>query len=1357
MNKNSNSMGYKGTVVSLLCSLAIVGCGPKDEEYKEVAKDINQMTTSDISSLNDTKFIYSHTVTQLPSFLNNAVAYDIRRHASVKINLVSDGIEVRALPRDIYTSDNQSNITNWPMVLFIPGSYIDYKCQEDSYDKCINKETVNSDADVPWDKKRYFIPDLANVEQFSDGEEGIGQQFNNCMQQQGGATLVHDGSWNGSEIDLKNGIINFELQKRYTLSNSNSCQVVYRNIAGSESGTGTSSNSFATHEFYSIVAKDNLSKKEYTPVPYSHEDFARFGFFDSETENLAYISLRDRSKVQNGHRYHDYLYRWNPNRENITYYLDNNYYLPENKPYLDSAKNAIKAINIELKEAKTGVPTIILKKQGDKRFGDLRYSYITLDNFADNFNYSGLTESITDTQTGEIVASHIVMNLPMSRSTGTEGRYDTIRDTFKYLDGKLNADEISAKLTSGDMNASDTSTSQSTATADDTAYNTSSDDEALSDAERSNLAKSTQYYNALHGLETFGANKRVGVGTYDIDNGVHASTSMKVPPIPKTPEVSGDQLPPYIQTFWTENLSPIYGPDSTIWDDPDLWTGEPRHSDMLSFSELSPKNQLLMQEITGNGFYSAILTHELGHSFGLRHNFRSSVDLAHHFTKNSPFYKKVQPKIDKALGVAGDKSMQIITSYSSVMEYMADSSFYNNIYGAYDLAALRFGYAREIQPKMSDDTIFDADGPWISVKTRDNSILGSWKKEQPTTPTLGNGTISTLEKSYKMDTVRYQFCSDSDIETDFYCNKSDVALESSAMNPGGADTFKSISRQLLDGVYVSFYNQSVGGNGLSDLSALGKIFDNGDYYTSTSALIKIRHNIARAANSAGVYDADDYLNDQTCPYNFGSQPSPYSVKGLEQCTSLRFSLDSVLLYSLSALNVNDVDARVRIYQRPKPGISVNLSTPVYATDVNLNDLYNAVTDLHISYDGSKSPMTSSNDLHKNFTDEQHQELLFKVLIENNPAVINAFSMTQPVPIDARNYRVEVTPSPTASVVTPLNGINLPSDIHPQDGNLYKKIAPQWPTKLELMQDLLRTSDLDSMDHFSNLAMVDYDHKMGRTVEMFLCNSVMHTDYAQFHSSTAKEPLSYTTAIPTEPVLNNTCVQDIIQHSDITDEGAIVAAQPYAPYISSPAPGFYYENYIKQYLTYNLLSGKGNDPANKYIEPVTKSESNKHLYRHFGLSYSSAAEEGMTSRTNYLKALLKQVVLATEDGVQGSYGHSENWREYVSVHKDSGLFQGSPIYTYDTVKQEYTVDQSWMTSNEVYNPDTGKSVYIGPKNALAQKLRKRIQNTVVKLWQLNKASHTPSLVPIPDTHMSENLKLQLERDKQVLFNILPELD
>ncbi|CAM2888277.1 hypothetical protein [Vibrio rarus] len=1406
-------MYSKGFTLVLLSTLMMTGCGPKDEKYDEVAKDTNQVATFDINNLSKTKFIYSHTISQLPSYLNNSLAYDIRRHASVGINLVKDGIELREMPRDLYTAANTQDVKNWPLVLFIPGSYIDYKCQEDSYDKCVNKEVVNSDADVQWYDKHYFIPDFANIQQFTKEKQGTSALFDTCMQQQGGATLVKDGDWNGTEIDLKNGIINFELAKRYTLSDSNACQVFYRNIAGSESGTGNAANGFSTHEFYSIVAKSNLDAKEYTPVPYSHEDFARFGFFDSEIDNLSFISVRSRSQLQNGHRYHDYLYRWNPKREDITYYLSNNYYLPENKPYLDSAKKTITAINIELAEAKTGVPKIILKKQGDKRFGDLRYSFITLDNFADNYNYSGATESITDTQTGEIVSSRIVMNLPMFRSTGVQSRYKVISDTFKFLDGRLDASQLSQELTSGKV--TDHPANSMTATSTNASYHSSSDQDSLTETQRSNLATSTKFYNALHGLEMFNSGSSQLSATQATGAGVDAATSnvkQLVPQLP--PQLATEKkqiIPKDIQTFWTDNLAPIYGPTSSVWDNPELWTGEPRHSDMLPYAELSDENKSLIQEITGNGFYSGILTHELGHSFGLRHNFRSSVDFAHHFTKKSPFYASVQPKIDKALGVSGEKSMQIITHYSSVMEYMQDSSFYNRIYGAYDLAALRFGYAREIQPDTSNNDVFDVNARWQSVKPHDTSILSAWKKEMVTNPSLGGGAISDSEQMYNMESVRYQFCSDSDIETDFYCNKSDMALTQS----NAPTALKNIGWGLVDGVFIPFMYNSVGGNGLSDLSALGKLFDTGDYYTATSSLIKIRHNIARAANAAGIYDADDYLSDTNCPYN-----PQYSAQGLEQCVPLRASLDATLLRSLSIMDINDIDARVTISQRPVPGVSTS-STPLLVTDVNLNDIYKAATQLHIPYNQGKSKFTSFNSLYTNFMDEQHQSLLFKVLVLNNPTVMQLLQ-DKGISADEGTLAVNVVPSGNSSVVTPLNGLNFPSDIQPQNGNLYKKFAPAWPMKLELMRDLLRSSDLDPMDHFSNYSMVDYDHKMGRALEVFLCNSVMHTDYSAYHLSTVNSPLTYPIDVPR---LQNNCLQSIMQHSDITDEGDLSGskAQNEAPYFLADNASFSLGSYLANYMRYNILNNYGNDPANKYIEPVIKSDSNQHLYKHFGLAFSDASEEGMTLRINYLKALLKQVVLATDDGVQGGYGHSSAWREYVSVHKDDGLYQGKPLYTYDEATQQYAMLTEWRTS-EVYDPDTGKSVYIGPQNILATKLRNRIQDSVVQLFLINKSlaaasqaavnnnaptqQNTPQLpnanspvkqnVPplptgsgnsvqqnVPPQPASagnsvpqnvppqtagntltqaqqramkmENLELQIKRDKHVLFDLLPELD
>ncbi|MBT3983323.1 MAG: hypothetical protein HOE90_18360 [Bacteriovoracaceae bacterium] len=78
----------------------------------------------------------------------------------------------------------------------------------------------------------------------------------------------------------------------------------------------------------------------------------------------------------------------------------------------------------------------------------------------------------------------------------------------------------------------------------------------------------------------------------------------------------------------------------------------------------------------------ATLVHEMGHNFGLRHNFAGSTD-------KDNFYPK-------------EKTNGISVESSTVMEYSSSSAEELEIPGSYDVEALRFGYANAITPKVGE-------------------------------------------------------------------------------------------------------------------------------------------------------------------------------------------------------------------------------------------------------------------------------------------------------------------------------------------------------------------------------------------------------------------------------------------------------------------------------------------------------------------------------------------------------------------------------------------------------------------------------------------------------------------------------
>lgn len=176
-----------------------------------------------------------------------------------------------------------------------------------------------------------------------------------------------------------------------------------------------------------------------------------------------------------------------------------------------------------------------------------------------------------------------------------------------------------------------------------------------------------------------------------------------------------------------------------------------KHSVCFSSDAIEPAVAELAANLSGKSWDQAFqyireeifrgtATHELGHTFGLRHNFEASADPLNYF----PNFWDVDTG-DERMSRSNNRKSEL--KYSSIMDYhQRFNSDFAGI-GLYDRAAIKFGYAGTIEVFDETKTEFVPRG-WFS-----NMDMFNYKD----LPLLysGDGVDDKLDKHY--DQVRSQF------------------------------------------------------------------------------------------------------------------------------------------------------------------------------------------------------------------------------------------------------------------------------------------------------------------------------------------------------------------------------------------------------------------------------------------------------------------------------------------------------------------------------------------------------------------------------------------------------------------------
>ena len=359
----------------------------KEVPYQYQYKGDGVAKVLDKKSIADVEMMYvasSDMANQDSTGAAQAMPYWQGEEKIVKMRFTADALQVVQVNEEDRLQDNK---TNEKVVMEIPVSHIEYRCAEDRYHKCTNKEEENTE--LRWDQKSQFLPKFENLKTvgFSllpvEMEKVFGGScFNEVSAQLLGYEMTQDGLniqilkvFKGDPACLEqSGISVSSLEDLQT-------QIVY-------------------HHSFTKLSK--LASADYQAVNYPEDDEGTFGFFT--TNNRKYdvdFNRTSRMKTQ-------LLNRWNPSKKEIVYYLTDNFDKPEMRSLKTATEEAFAQVNKGLEAA--GMETRLVLKDPDHRVpGDIRNSMVILVEDPIAAGPLGYGPTVANPRTGEILSGRVAM------------------------------------------------------------------------------------------------------------------------------------------------------------------------------------------------------------------------------------------------------------------------------------------------------------------------------------------------------------------------------------------------------------------------------------------------------------------------------------------------------------------------------------------------------------------------------------------------------------------------------------------------------------------------------------------------------------------------------------------------------------------------------------------------------------------------------------------------------------------------------------------------------------------------------------------------------------------------------------
>jgi hypothetical protein len=624
----------------------------------------------------------------------------------VEYEISEKKMEVRELESDPRFADNP---TNSKTIMVFPVRHVDYECQKDAYGECQNKEIEDEHKD--WKEKRYIEIDFENAKILDTDELPV--EMSNLIT---GCYVEKEQKLIADDIDK--GVFNYKIQKTYTIAISNpACR---GEIEGLEN---LSDLNLDVQYMYSMVRADQISSKDYKPVQYKKADEETFGFFNTKNAKL------DVDNNSNENSDEVLLNRWNPERKVITYYLSDEFNKPEYDYILDATKTAIQNLNNGLAEAQTGVQ-IKLEQSTGKQVGDLRNSMIVMVEDPLASRIIGYGPTVANPLTGEIVSGRTVMYLGTIKTIVKRTYEDMREELLAAKQKKEGVANISAALAVENLKhrlQSVTGMKSMLAPAQALVTNAT----LQNSIDQMNLANKADILKAKVEMNKNQTTAGISNSTLaQIKSEIFKYKKLEGASLSATPSKFIDKRMDVLSknnVYPEELFNAEYALKSTGVD-------KMIAENMKPWAELTAGEKEEIIRAVLPAIWIPTLVHEMGHNMGLRHNFAGSEDKAN-------FYS--QEELER-MGVTH------AVPYSSVMDYSFKSTNELPTLGKYDIAALKYGYKREVEAVGKDGQVAEI----VSVA----NDLGETEKD-----------LAAKGLALK----QYRYCTDEHVSANPTCNRFD--------------------------------------------------------------------------------------------------------------------------------------------------------------------------------------------------------------------------------------------------------------------------------------------------------------------------------------------------------------------------------------------------------------------------------------------------------------------------------------------------------------------------------------------------------------------------------------------------------